>query len=156
MKGESIKSGLIAGFAASAVLGILIIIKSRLGVLPGLDPIHDIVAIADGYTDLQFPPNLGWVGHFFIGTVVWGLLYGLIRKSLPGPAVVKGLIFGVLAWLVMMIVFMPIAGHGFFGLSLGLAVPVTSFVLHLVYGAVLGAVYASTRSSAAIDDVTPA
>ena len=64
MKGESIKSGLTAGFAASAVLGILMIIKSRLGILPDFDPIRDIVAIADKYTGLQFPPDLGWVGHF--------------------------------------------------------------------------------------------
>lgn len=60
MKGGSIKSGLTAGFAASAVIGILMIIKSRLEVLPGLDPIHDIVVIADGYTGLQFPPI--WAG----------------------------------------------------------------------------------------------
>ncbi len=119
MTGESIKSGLTAGFTASAVLGILMIIKSRLGILPDLDPIHDTVAIADQYTGLQFPPDLGWVGHFFIGTVVWGLMYAWLRKSLPGGAIVKGLMFGVLAWLAMMLVFMPLAGHGFFGLGLG-------------------------------------
>ena len=49
MTAESIKSGLTAGFVASAVLGILMIIKSRLGILPDLDPIHDIVAEAGDY-----------------------------------------------------------------------------------------------------------
>ncbi len=156
MAGESIKSGLTAGFAASAVLGALMVIKGQLGLLPELNPIEDIVAIADRYTGLQFPPSLGWVVHFFIGTVVWGIIYTWIRKILPGPAFVKGLIFGLLAWLPMMVVFMPVAGHGFFGLSLGLAVPIAALVLHLVFGVVLGAVYANTRSSAAIDDVTPA
>ncbi len=134
----------------------LTIIKTQLGILPELNPIGDIVAIVDRYTGLQFPPDTGWVGHFIIGAVGWGVIYTWIRKILPGPAVVKGLIFGVLAWLVMMIVFMPVAGHGFFGLSLGIAAPVATFALHLVFGAVLGAVYASTRSSAAINDVTPA
>lgn len=156
MASESIKSGLTAGFAASAALGALMIIKTQLGILPELNPIWDIVAILDRYTGLKFPPDTGWVGHFLIGTVGWGILYTWIRKTLPGPAVVKGMIFGMLAWLAMMIVFMPLAGHGFFGLSLGIAVPVATFVLHLVFGAVLGAVYESTRSSAAIDDVTPA
>ena len=156
MKGENIKSGLTAGFAASAVIGILMIIKSRLGILPELNPIAEIVAIVDHYTGLQFPPDTGWVGHFFIGTVVWGLLYAWLRKSLPGAAILKGLIFGALAWLVMMIVFMPLAGHGFFGLAIGWMAPVATLILHLVFGAVLGSVYASTRSSAAIDDVTPA
>jgi uncharacterized membrane protein YagU involved in acid resistance len=156
MAGESIKSGLTAGFAASAALGALMVIKTQLGILPELNPIGDIVAIVDRYTRLQFPPDTGWVGHFLIGTVGWGITYTWIRKSLPGPAVVKGLIFGVLAWLVMMIVFMPVAGHGFFALSLGIAVPIATFALHLVFGAVLGAVYASTRSAAAVEDVTPA
>jgi uncharacterized membrane protein YagU involved in acid resistance len=156
MTGESIKSGLTAGFVASAFLGILMIIKSRLGILPGLDPIHDIVAIADRYTGLQFPPNLGWVGHFFIGTIVWGLVYVWLRKRLPGTPIVKGLIFGLLAWLAMMLVFMPLAGHGFFGLGIGWVAPAATLVLHLVYGTVLAAVYASTRSAAAIDDINPA
>ncbi len=156
MAGGSIKSGLTAGFAASAALGAILIIEGQLGLLPEVNPIGDIVAIADRYTGLQFPPSLGWVVHFFIGTVIWGIIYAWIRKILPGPAVVKGLIFGVLAWLAMMIVFMPVAGHGFFGLSLGVAAPVVTFVVNLVFGAVLGAVYASTRSPAAIDDITPA
>ncbi len=156
MAGESIKSGLTAGFAASAVIGILIIIKARLGILPELNPIAEIVAIVDHYTGLLFPPDTGWAGHFLIGTFGWGILYTWIRKSLPGPAVVKGMFFGVLAWLAMMLVFMPLAGHGFFGLAIGWRAPVATLILHLVFGAVLGSVYASTRSSAAIDDVTPA
>jgi uncharacterized membrane protein YagU involved in acid resistance len=149
MAGESIKSGLTAGFAASAAVGALMIIKTQLGILPELNPIGDIVAVVDSYTGLQFPPDTGWVGHFIIGAVGWGVIYTWIRTILPGPAVAKGLIFGVLAWLVIMIVFMPVAGHGFFGLSLGIAAQVATFALHLVFGAVLGAVYASTRSSAA-------
>ena len=156
MSGESIKSGLTAGFAASAAIGIMMVIKSRLGILPELNPIGDIVAIVDRYTGLQFPPDTGWVGHFLIGTFGWGIIYTWIRRSLPGPAVVKGMIFGVLAWLAMMVGFMPLAGHGFFGLAIGWIVPVVTLVLHLVFGAVLGSIYASTRGSAAIDDVTPA
>ena len=156
MAGESIKSGLTAGFAASAVLGILMVIKTRLGLLPELNPIAEIVAIVDHYTGLQFPPDTGWVGHFLIGTFGWGIIYTWVRKILPGPAAVKGMIFGVLAWLAMMLVFMPAAGHGFFGLALGWVGPVVTLVLHLVFGAVLGSVYASTRGPAAIDDVTPA
>ena len=156
MAAGSIKSGLTAGFAASAAIGALMVIKAQLGILPELNPIGDIVAIVDRYTGLKFPPDTGWIGHFLIGTIGWGIIYTWIRKSLPGPAVVKGMIFGLLAWLAMMIVFMPVAGHGLFGLSLGIAVPIAALVLHLVFGAVLGAVYASTRSSAAIDDVTPA
>mgnify|MGYP000169687771 CR=1 FL=1 len=34
---------------------------------------------------------------------------------------------------------LPMAGAGFFGLSLGMMAPIMTLVLHLVYGAVLGA-----------------
>jgi hypothetical protein len=60
------------------------------------------------------------------------------------------------AWFAMMLVFMPLAGHGFFGLGLGWMAPAATLVLHLIYGAVLAAVYASIGSAAAIDDINPA
>jgi hypothetical protein len=42
----------------------------------------------------------------------------------------------------MMIIFMPLAGHGLFALSLGPQATVATLVLHLIYGAVLGVAYA--------------
>jgi len=61
---------------------------------------------------------------------------------LPGNGYVsKGMVFGVLAWGLMMVMVMPMAGAGFFGLSLGMMAPVMTLMLHLVYGAVLGSVY---------------
>jgi hypothetical protein len=56
-------------------------------------------------------------------------------------SVVKGLIFGALAWLAMMIIFTPLVGHGLIALSLGPQATVVTLVLHLIYGAVLGGVY---------------
>jgi len=50
-----------------------------------------------------------------------------------------------------MFVMMPMAGAGVFGLDLGMAAPVMTLMLHLVFGAVLGAVYGTRASS-----VTPA
>ena len=44
----------------------------------------------------------GWIGHFFLGTVAWGIIYAVLRASLPGTPVVKSLIFATLAWLAMM------------------------------------------------------
>ena len=84
MAGGSIKSGLTAGFAASAATGALLAIKSQFGIVPEVDPIRDIVAIADQYAGLKFPPSLGFVVHFLTGTVGWGLLYAWVRKGLPG------------------------------------------------------------------------
>jgi len=53
------------------------------------------------------------------------------------------------AWLVMMVMLMPMAGAGAFGLQLGLMAPVATLILHWIYGAVLGAVYGSGQRSRA-------
>ena len=141
---NSIKSGLTAGFVATVVLSILMTVKAMMGVMPSLNPIADIATVADNFTGLQLPPPVGWVGHFFIGTIVWGILYALIEPYLPGAPIVKGLIFAVIAWLAMMILFMPLAGQGFFVMHIGPAAAVATLVLHLIYGGVLGAVYANS------------
>ena len=137
----NVKAGLIAGFIATVVLSILMVAKSSMGLMPQLNPIEDNVHVAHMLTGLTLPLPFGWLAHFFLGTVIWGLLYAALHASLPGAPVVKGLIFGVLAWLAMMIVFMPLGGHGPFALSLGPQAVVATLVLHLVYGAVLGVVY---------------
>jgi len=137
-----LKAGLIAGFAATVVLSMFMIAKGMMGVMPQLNPIEDIVRVTQGLTGLSLPPPFGWVGHFVLGTVLWGFLYAALQARVPGTPVVKGLIFGVAAWLVMMIVFMPLSGHGMFAMSLGPQAAMATLVLHLIFGAVLGLVYA--------------
>jgi hypothetical protein len=53
----------------------------------------------------------------------------------------RGVIFAVGAWLLMMIVMMLMAGAGLFGLGLSMMTPVATLVLHIVFGLVLGGVY---------------
>jgi hypothetical protein len=142
MTGMNVKAGLIAGFIATVALSIFMIAKSAMGLMAQLNPIEDIVHVAQVLTSLDLSLPFGWVGHFFLGTVIWGLIYAALHATLPSAPVVKGLIFGALAWLAMMILFMPLAGHGLFALSLGPQAVVATLVLHLVYGAVLGVVYA--------------
>ena len=59
-----------------------------------------------------------WMDHFIVGVVVWGLLFGAFDAMWESRAYwLKGLIFGVFAWLVMMILFMPLAKAGWFGVQ---------------------------------------
>jgi uncharacterized membrane protein YagU involved in acid resistance len=141
MKPGMIGSGIAAGFVATVVLSAMMLIKQYMGLLPQLNPIEDIVHVADHLTGVTLPLPFGWIGHFALGTVAWGIIYAALQRSLPGAPVVKGLIFGALAWLAMMIIFTPLAGHGLFALSLGPQATVATLVLHLIYGAVLGWVY---------------
>lgn len=151
----SLKSGLTAGFAATVVLSVLMMIKQAMGVMPEVNPIADIVRAADDLSGAYLPMIAGWVGHFFIGTVAWGIAYALTSPMLPGGAALKGAAFGVIAWLATMIIFMPLAGHGFFAMQLGMMAAVGTLILHLIFGVVLGVVYAKAQGGAARADVLP-
>jgi hypothetical protein len=132
--------GMVAGFVATIVLSALMLMKTMMGVMPEINPIKMISDM------LGEPPAIGWVMHFLIGTVLWGTLFAWLDPNIPGEGHwLKGILFAVGAWLVMMIVMMPMAGAGLFGSHLGIMAPVMTLILHGIYGLILGAVYALER-----------
>jgi hypothetical protein len=90
---------------------------------------------------------LGWMVHFLIGTVLWGGLYALLYDKIPTSSPVgKAVMFAVGAWLLMMIMAMPMAGAGLFGLKLGMMAPIMTLILHVIWGLVLGGIFAGLSS----------
>jgi hypothetical protein len=150
------RDGLVAGFAATVALSMTMMVKHATGLMPRLDPVAMLTEMVARMTGTAPFAGVGWAVHFFIGTVMWGLLYSMLARHLPGAPIVRGMLFAVGAWLLMMLLVMPLAGAGPFGLRLGVGAPVTTLLMHLVFGAVLGVVYARSGSSAAYDDVRPA
>ena len=137
-----IGKGIIAGFAATVVLSALMVMKGMMGMMPDLNAIRMLAARPHHAMATPATPLVGWLLHFMIGTLVWGLLFALLFAYLPGrSAAIKGVVFGTGAWLMMMVAVMPMAGAGLFGLHLGMGAPIATLMLHWVYGAVLGAVY---------------
>ncbi|MFV9930828.1 MAG: DUF6789 family protein [Francisella endosymbiont of Hyalomma asiaticum] len=61
--------------------------------------------------------------------------------KLPDSPVVKGISFGVIAWLLMMFIPIPMSGEGLFELKLGMIAPIITLVLHIIYGAVIDFTY---------------
>lgn len=137
---------IVAGFVATVVLSILMLIKAAMGLMPHLNVIHMLAGMAHARMGLPVSPVIGWMAHFLIGTVLWGIVFAALYPALPGStAVKKGLSFSVLAWILMMLIPMPMAGAGLFGLKLGVMAPVMTLVLHLIWGFVLGAVFQALR-----------
>ena len=133
---------MVAGFVATVVLSARMLMQSVMGVMPELDVIQMLTSMAHLNMGLPVNPAVGWILHFMIGTVVWGFLFTFLYERLPGRgAVVKGIVFGTLAWLLMMLLVMPMAGAGLFGLNMGVMAPVMTLMLHLIWGAVLGSVF---------------
>jgi len=131
---NKVLSGLVAGFAATIVLSILMLMKQMMGVMPQLDVIAMLGSMLGGVT-------AAWGAHFFIGTVAWGILFAYLARVLPGAYWMKGVVFASGAWLMMMIILMPMADDGLFGLKLGLMAPVATLMLHMIFGAQMGWVY---------------
>ena len=137
MTQKDIVNGLIAGFLGTSVLAVLMIGQSFLGVLPELRAV-DLVQVLSNMN----PIVAAWVGHFIIGTVLWGGLFVWLYPHLPSDVPwMKGVVFGAGAWFFMMVVVMPLAGVGFFGLSEGTIVPAATLGMHVIFGFVLGLVY---------------
>lgn len=136
METNRIGKAMAAGFVATVVLSILMVIKTMMGLMPQLD----MIKMLNGM--MHAAPIMGWVAHFVIGTIIWGVAFALLEPVLPGNSYwIKGVVFGIGAWILMMIFIMPMAGAGFFGMALGMMAPIMTLILHLIYGAVLGGVY---------------
>lgn len=135
--------GFAAGFIATVVLSILMLMKSSMGLMPQLDPIQMIAHMSHQYMNTSETPAIGWAVHFFIGTILWGGILGAFNHLIPGKTqLAKGILLSIAAWLLMMLMVMPMASAGFFGMTLGIMAPMATLIMHLIFGAVLGYAYA--------------
>ncbi len=132
----NVSKGMIAGLAATIVLSMIMIAKGMMGLMPELN----VIAMLS--TMMNAKPVVGWAAHFMIGIIGWGVGFAAVFKLLPGgSSVTKGIGFAVAAWLMMMLIVMPLAGAGLFGLNLGMVAPVMTLMLHAIFGVVLGFVF---------------
>jgi uncharacterized membrane protein YagU involved in acid resistance len=135
-------AGIIAGFIATIVLSALMMLKSSMGLMPELNVITMLTHMGAQFAALPQTPTTGWLMHFAICSLLWGALFALTNNIWPSSSYTgKGVAFGIVAWVLMMLIPMPMAGAGLFGLNLGIAAPIATFILHVIYGAVLGGVY---------------
>lgn len=132
---NKIVSGMLAGLLATVVLSALMLAKAMMGLMPDVDVIAMLAK------QMGSGSALGWMAHFMIGIVGYGVAYALVFSNLPlaGHAI-RGLLLGIVGWLGMMVMLMPMMGAGLFGTLMpsGMMVPVATLMLHAVFGVVLG------------------
>ena len=132
---KDIPKGLLAGLAATIVLSVLMVLKATMGFMPQLD-LPQMLAGMMGSPD---QPLIGWIVHFVIGIVIYGVAIAALDSKLQGTSRVgHGIMLGIIGWLIMMLVLMPMAGAGLFGINMGIMASAMTLVLHLIFGAVLG------------------
>lgn len=134
-------AGLLSGVVATAIASIIMVLEMAPGLgsqLSLLDALAEISArqFGGGRNLLA-----AWAAHLFVGTVVLGSVYAVLNPQPRGASLSRGTQFGMIVWLLMMTVVMPLAGKGLFGLADGVLPMLMALVLHLAYGVVLAHYY---------------
>ena len=81
------------------------------------------------------------VFHLFTGSIVFPLGFAFFATRVPAPWLVKGLIWGLILWMLAGLFVMPMSGFGFFGYNVdGLRAVASSLTGHLAYGGLQGAI----------------
>src|SRR5262245_442340 len=106
--------GMIAGSIASLVVAALLVIQSTMNYLPEVHLIKLLTSLG------SIQVGAAWADHFIVGLLIWGLMFGAF-DTITGRLFywLKGIMFGVVAWVLMMMLFMPLAKAGFFAQRLG-------------------------------------
>ncbi len=131
--------GLLAGLAGTAGMAVLFLLQKMIGIVPQFDFIDMLTKFSGSSWS-----GAGWIILFVTGTVL-GACFALLDARVeihPGTdEPIRGLFFGALIWLTLMIVFMPFYAGGFFALGLGIGAPIVMLVANLLHGWLVGYVY---------------
>ncbi len=150
-----LRSGVIAGFAATVVMSIVLVLGYVVAQAFADDGGSTLGNWFYGLThnqltDETFELPLTAYSTNLLAGVIWALIYGaFFDRRLAGPGWWRGVKFSLLPWILSLVVFFPVLDAGFFGASLGAGpLPaIGNLILHLAYGAALGQVFALASSS---------
>ena len=138
----------VAGLCGSIAHSLLMYFKFRSGLLPTFQPYDNLQAALSEWIGYGVHPFVPWAVSFFNGSTVVGFAFGLSYRWLPGNnGATKGLIYGVVGWVVMGLVFFPLIGLGLFAIQLGLGIwpALFSLTMLLTYSIVMGIIYSALK-----------
>jgi hypothetical protein len=144
--GDSIVSGFIATFAMSAVMAGAYGLAKAVGVENGSRIEQWFWALAHNPV-IETTQNAIFlaIGANLLMGLVWAVIYGYdAEPRLNGSGWRKGMLFAIGPWLLSIFAFFPIMDGGILGTKIdaGPLPVIGNLILHLVYGAVLGGIYA--------------
>jgi hypothetical protein len=142
----SIASGFIATFAMTACMAVAHALANAIGDTGGGTLQRQFAALSSNELTRTVGDTfaVGMVLNLAMG-LLWALVYARwFEPRLSGPGWWRGMVFSLLPFALSILVFFPVAGIGVFGIDAdaGILPVLGNLVLHLVYGAVLGSLYA--------------
>lgn len=134
----------LAGLCGSITHTLLMFAKARLGILQSFQPYQSLQIALSDWTGRHVHAAVPWLISYLNGSTAAGFLFARPYWHLPGKSgLMKGLIAGLLGWLAMDLIFLPLLGLGPFAMKLGLGLGPALFSLWmmLTYSVVMGIVY---------------
>ena len=127
---------MLAGLLGTLAMTMVMLMAPAMGMPPM--PIGRMLADFMG-----IPEALGWIAHFMIGTVLAVIYASVFAPRLPGSGFVRGALYGILPWLLSQVMVNPMMGAGLFASNTPapMMMVVGSLMGHMIYGAVIGAIY---------------
>lgn len=124
------------GVLATVVMSVPMMIGMATGVALMPEPIPKALVTLVFGTGLPTPLLMALATGSHLA---YGGFFGAVLVTLfPNAGLREGLMLGVLLWLVMELVVLPLLGWGVFGTAITPKIAVATLVLHLLYGATLG------------------
>ena len=93
---------------------------------------------------LKAPLAVGWLVHGTIGTLLAWIYVFVFDKRWGGTSLMRGLFYGLIAFLTAQVLVMPMMGKGFFSSEMGALAPamvIGSFLGHWLYAASASWIY---------------
>jgi hypothetical protein len=129
-----IRAGLWAGFITVTGTTLVLLIGRSAGLLPqGMD-LGGMALYVDPATHPALARSVGAVNHIAAGSAI-GFLYGWL---VPRFSSLSGVAALMISWFTLMLVALPATGQGLFGLNAGPTLAIWTFVLHVIFGAIMG------------------
>lgn len=124
------------GVGATIAMSIPMMIGMATGVAPMPEPIPKALVTLFFGAGLPTPLLMALSAGSHLG---YGGFFGaVLARFFPEGGLKEGLVLGVLLWLVMELVVLPVLGWGIFGMAITPKIAVATLLLHLIYGATLG------------------
>lgn len=142
---DGLVSGFVATFAMTVVLVAAYAFWRSVGSIDGSGLSRWFYALSNNLVTERTTDQvaLSIAANLAMGLILAVIYAYFVEPRLSGPGWRRGMQFALIPWLLSLLVFLPLVGGGFLGLGLGAGfLPILgNLVLHMVYGAVLGAVY---------------
>ena len=131
-----LRKGFLYGLGATVLMTLVMFTGMKTGVSPIPEPIP--VALAKLVFGALSKPVLMIIAlllHFIYGSVNGAIAAGIFKSR---ATFWHGIGWGILLWIIMQLIVLPILGWGIFGTAVTFKIAFATLILHLVYGSILG------------------